>query len=218
VSAVPANAKPPRTQGARRAEAEARLLATARQLIARRGWAGTTLADVGVAAGYSRGLAAHYFGSKSGLLREVTRHINDNFFAELRRAPPARPGLDALLSFVSVYLGRSDPEWTNTRALLLLMTEALLEDSGNADALADYNNSVLSYLEDNIRAGIAAGEIDASISPRVGAEAVVGMLRGMMLQRLVAGHKVGAREMHKHLLSLLLRAFAVTPAKRAAGR
>ena len=218
MSAIPATAKPSRTQGERRAEAEARLLDTARQLIARRGWAGTTLADVGVAAGYSRGLAAHYFGSKSGLLRELTRHINDNFFAELRRAPPARPGLDALLSFVSVYLGRSDPEWINTRALLLLMTEALLEDSGNADALTDYNNSVLSYLEDNIRAGIAAGEIDPSISPRVGAEAVVGMLRGMMLQRLVRGRKVGALEMRKHLLSLLQRAFAVTPARSAAAR
>ena len=218
MSAIPATAKPSRTQGERRAEAEARLLDTARQLIARRGWAGTTLADVGVAAGYSRGLAAHYFGSKSGLLRELTRHINDNFFAELRRAPPARPGLDALLSFVSVYLGRSDPEWINTRALLLLMTEALLEDSGNADALTDYNNSVLSYLEDNIRAGIAAGEIDPSISPRVGAETVVGMLRGMMLQRLVRGRKVGALEMRKHLLSLLQRAFAVTPARSAAAR
>lgn len=163
---------------------------------------------MGVAAGYSRGLAAHYFGSKSGLLREITRHINDNFFAELQRAPPVPPGLASLMSFVSVYLGRSDPEWTNTRALLLLMTEALLEDSGNADQMADYNNSVLQFLEEHVRAGIAAGEIDASISPRVGAEAVVGMLRGMMLQRLVRGRNAGALEMRKHLLALLHRAFA----------
>ena len=208
MTAATAVAKVTRTQGERRAEAEARLLSTARQLIARHGWAGTTLADVGVAAGYSRGLAAHYFGSKSGLLREITRHINDNFFAELNKAPPAQPGLPALLSFVSVYLGRSDPEWTNTRALLLLMTEALLEDSGNADQMADYNNSVLGFLETNIKAGIAQGEIDPSISPRVGAEAVVGMLRGMMLQRLVRGRNAGALEMRKHLLALLKRAFA----------
>jgi AcrR family transcriptional regulator len=213
--------KTSRTQGERRAEAEAQLLSTARRLIARHGWAGTTLADVGVAAGYSRGLAAHYFGSKSGLLREITRHINDNFFAELQQAPPARPGLDALMSFVSVYLGRSDPEWTNTRALLLLMTEALLEDSGNAEQMERYNNSVLDFLEENIRAGIASGEIDPSISPRVGAEAVLGMLRGMMLQRLVRGREAGALQMRKHLLALLQRTFAAkapaagsTPARR----
>ena len=210
MSAATASVKAVRTQGERRAEAEARLLATARELVARRGWAGTTLADVGVAAGYSRGLAAHYFGSKSGLLREMTHQINDSFFGELRRAPPAKPGLEALLSFVSVYLGRSDPEWTNTRALLLLMTEALLEDSGNADQMATYNNSVLAHLEENIRAGIANGEIDPGISPRVGAEAVVGMLRGMMLQRLVRGREAGALEMRKHLLALLRRAFGAT--------
>jgi AcrR family transcriptional regulator len=199
-----------RTQEERRAEAEARLLSTARHLVARRGWAGTTLADVGVEAGYSRGLAAHYFGSKPGLLRAMTQQINDSFFAELQRAPPVEPGLDALLSFVSVYLGRNDPEWTNTRALLLLMTEALLEESGNADQMADYNTSVLAHLERNIRAGIAQGEIDPSVSPRIGAEAVVGMLRGMMLQRLVRRGEAGAQEMRKHLLTLLRRAFAAT--------
>lgn len=209
-----AEARAPRTQGARRAEAEARLLATARELIAKRGWAGTTLADVGIAAGYSRGLAAHYFGSKGGLLREITRHINDNFFAELQKQPPAKRGLDALLAFVSVYLGRSDPEWTNTRALLLLMAEALLEDSPNSGQMASYNNSVLAFLEQNVRAGIAQGEIDPEISPRVGAEAVVGMLRGMMLQRLVRGRVADAEEMGKHLLGLLQRAFAVQPSPR----
>ena len=69
----------------RRDEAEARLLTTARRLIARLGWAGTTLADAGEAAGYSRGLAGHYFGSKAGLLRAITGQINNNMMAECAR-------------------------------------------------------------------------------------------------------------------------------------
>ena len=197
-----------RTQVERRAEAEMRLLATARQLIARRGWTGTTLADVGEAAGYSRGLAGHYFGNKTGLLRAITTQINNNFFDELKKAPPVAPGLEAVVSFVSVYFGRTDPEWTNTRALLLLMTEALLDNSENSDQFVTYNASVLQYLEKNIRIGIANGEIDKSISPGVGAEFVLGALRGMMLQRLVRGGDVGALAIRKHVLTLVRRSLA----------
>lgn len=201
-------AEGPRTQVERRTEAETRLLATARELIARRGWTGTTLAEVGEAAGYSRGLAGHYFGSKTGLLRAITTQINNSFFGELEKAAPVAPGLDAIVSFVSVYFGRSDPEWINTRALLLLMTEALLDDSENSDQLVKYNSAVLQYLEENIRKGIANREIDKSIAPGVGAEFILGALRGMMLQRLVHGGEIGALAIRKHVLTLVRRALA----------
>lgn len=198
----------PRTQMARRAESEMRLLSTARELIARRGWTGATLAEVGQAAGYSRSLAGHYFGSKTGLLRAITQQINNSFFEELKHAPPVAPGLETLVSFVSVYLGRTDPEWTNTRALLLLMAEALLDGSENTDQMMNYNTSVLEYLKENIRIGIAIGDIDKSISPGVGAEFVLGSLRGMLLQRLVSGGDVGALAIRKHVVSLVRRALA----------
>lgn len=200
-----------RTQQQRRLEAETKLLATARELISRKGWAGTTLADVGLTAGYSRGLAAHYFGSKAGLLREITRQINNSFFEQVYAAQPSQSGLEALLSFVSVYLGRKDPNWTNTRALLLLMTEALLNDSENADLMVEYNRSVLEYLRNHIRAGIEKGEIHPSISPSIAAEAIVGMLRGMMLQRLVQSSDIDASKMREQLLLLLRRALGATP-------
>ena len=199
----------PRTQLERRSEAEARLLATARELVSRRGWAGTTLADVGAAAGYSRGLAGHYFGSKTGLLRAITLQINNTLMEELEKAPPAEAGLEAILSFISVYLGRRDPTWTNTRTLLLLMTEALLEGSENADQMVIFNASMFQYLEKNIRIGIGKGEIDKSVSAPLGAEFVVGTLRGMMLQRLVRGGDIGALAMRKHLVAMVRRAFAV---------
>lgn len=199
----------PRTQVERRAEAEARLLTTARDLIARRGWTGTTLAEVGEAAGYSRGLAGHYFGSKTGLLRAITLQINNSFFNELEKAPPVSPGLESIASFVSVYLGRSDPVWTNTRALLQLMTEALLDDSENSDQLVNYNASVLQHLEENIRIGIANREIDKSIAAGVGAEFILGSLRGLMLQRLVHGGDVGALAIRKHVLTLVRRSLAL---------
>ena len=204
----PALAQAPRTQLERRLEAETRLLATARELVARRGWARTTLAEVGEAAGYSRGLAGHYFGSKTGLLRAITQQINNTLMEELEKAPRVEAGLEAILSFISIYLGRRDPTWTNTRTLLLLMTEALLEGSENADQMVIFNASMFHYLEKNIRIGIEKGEIDKAVSAPLGAEFVVGTLRGMMLQRLVRGGDVGAPAMRKHLVAMVRRAFA----------
>ena len=201
-----ANRPTPRTQQERRAEAEGRLLAPARQLIAHRGWAGTTLADVGEAAGYSRGLAGHYFGSKAGLLRAITEQINDSLMEEVRKAPPAEPGLSAIVAFVAVYLGRKDPQWTNTRSLLNLMTHALIEESEHADLMVNFNVSMFKYIEENVRIGIQRGEINKSISPPVAAEFVIGTLRGMMLQRLVKGGDVQATALRKHLQVLIERA------------
>ena len=207
--------RPRRSQGERRADAEARLLAAAKLLLARKGWVGMTLADVGEAAGYSRGLAAHHFGNKAGLLRALTQHINSSFMDAMQAAPARTSGLDAILGYVSVYLGRNDPRWTNTRTLLLLLAEASLEGSETGALLAEYNRTMFAYLEDNIRAGIRKGEIRKSIAPTIGAEFVVGALRGMMLQRLLKGSTVDTRAMREQLLVLIKRAFAVRP--RATG-
>src|SRR5258708_3482259 len=68
-----------RTHAQRRDEAERRLLAAAVAIVSDRGIEGTTLADVGVAAGYSRGLPAHYFGRKSDLVAAVASYIADGF-------------------------------------------------------------------------------------------------------------------------------------------
>ncbi|MFP3581906.1 TetR/AcrR family transcriptional regulator, partial [Arthrobacter sp. SIMBA_036] len=71
-----------------------------------------TLADVGQAAGYSRGQAAQHFGSKGALLRALTLHITNSFADEMQAAPTQPEGLQAVLGYVRVYLGRSDPKWT----------------------------------------------------------------------------------------------------------
>ena len=193
------------------------MLAAAKTLLARKGWVGMTLADVGNAAGYSRGLAAHHFGNKAGLLRALTQHINSSFMDAMRAAPPREPGIDSILGYVSVYLGRSDPQWTNTRTLLLLLAEASLEDSETGTLLAQYNRTMFSYLEQSIRAGIRKGEIERGTSPEVGAEFIVGALRGMMLQRLLGGGAVDTRRMQKQLLALIKRALAAPPKTPATG-
>ena len=183
-------------------------MAAACEVLARKGWIGMTLAEVGHKAGVSRGLASHHFGSKAGLLRALTKHIDDSFAALMRAAPPAAPGLASVLGFVSVYLGRTDPRWTNTRTLLLLMAEALIDGSENAPVLGGYMARMFDHLEENIRIGIRNGEISPKLSPKLGAEMVIGMLRGIMLQRLVGGDLGGIPEMRDQILTMIERSFA----------
>ncbi len=198
-----------RTQAERRGEAEQRLLQAARQIVARKGWVGMTLSEVGEEAGYSRGLATHHFGSKAGLLRALAAYVNSSFMSLVQvEAPKWRPGLDALKGFVSVYLGRNDSDWVNSRALLSLMAEAVTQDSETAPILAQYNRTVQQHLADCIEAGIANGEIRADVQPQASAVLILGTLRGSMLQYLLDPSGIDMAALHRQLLDLIDAALA----------
>lgn len=199
-----------RTQAERRGEAEQRLLVAARQIVARKGWVGMTLSEVGEEAGYSRGLATHHFGNKAGLLRALAGFVNASFMTLVQvEAPKWRPGMDALKGFVSVYLGRSGGDWTNTRALLALMSEAVTEDSETAKILAEYNRSVQQHLADCISVGIANGEIRASVQPLAGAMLILGAMRGSMLQFLLDPAGIDLAALQAQMLDFIENAMAI---------
>ncbi|PYY71941.1 TetR family transcriptional regulator [Pseudomonas jessenii] len=201
-----------RTQLERRAEAEQRLLVAARQIVARKGWVGMTLSEVGEEAGYSRGLATHHFGNKAGLLRALAGFVNSTFMEQVQaRSPQWRPGMDALKGFVSVYLARPDGDWVNTRALLALMSEAVTQDSETVQVLAEYNLSVQKHLARYIREGIDNGEMRPDVDPMTGALLFLGTLRGMMLQVLLNPAGVDLELVHSQMLAFVENALACAP-------
>lgn len=176
-------ARPRRTQAERREEAEKRLLEAALQIVARKGSVRMTLAEVGEAAGYSRGLPAHRFGSKSGLVRALAADIGERFKAQREAAPERAPGLDSIRGSIDVYFGRKDG-WVTTRALLVMMTEGFMEPSEVRQHIAAYNRSSLTYFVNHIRIGIENGEIPPRIDPETSAVVLLGAMRGVMLQWL----------------------------------
>lgn len=200
-----------RTQLERRSEAEARLLVAAREIISKKGWVGMTLAEVGIAAGYSKGLAAHHFGSKARLLRAVAAQINDEFMREVGCAPQRRAGLDALIGFVETYLDRRDKRWVNTRALLVLMAEATMDDSETGASLGQFNRSVAALVEQHFHAGMRNGDMRSDIEPAAGAVIVIGALRGVMMQRLLKNSSVDIKAVRRALVGMLIRSFARIP-------
>jgi AcrR family transcriptional regulator len=197
-----------RTQEERRAESEERLLAAAVDLLARKGWIGMTLAEVGEAAGYSRGQATHQFGNKAALLRALVLRTYRMFREKMQAQAPSTPGLQAVLGYVRVYFSRTEAEWMNTRANLLLRAETLLENSETIAILDECNRPIVAWLEGNLRIGITNGEIRADVDPGLGAEFVVAITRGLAQQRLAEGRTTNLRKNREQVVRMVERAFA----------
>lgn len=173
------------TQAQRRQLAERKILDAALEIVARRGSVRMTLSEVGEAAGYSRGLPAHRFGNKEGLLKELVNTISERFAARSSALHQRMPGLDSLRGLVTTYFERDDQRWIETRALLMMMTEGFMEDSYLTPHIGEYLRGAIERFAEHIRYGIELGQIRPDIDPTTAATLILGAMRGILHQRLV---------------------------------
>jgi AcrR family transcriptional regulator len=201
-----------RTQEQRRTDARTALLVAAREIVALKGWVGMTLGDVGIAAGYSRGIATHHFGTKPELLRELAHYIGQHLFATLTPAAGQERGLHAILRFVKAYLGRRESGWTNTRAMLILMAEGTTDNSEVGANLSKYNESIVDFLVRHFQEGVDQREIRPNADTRSAAFTLIGMLRGIMMQKLLKDSRVDLSAMLREVQLILIYSYARRPA------
>jgi AcrR family transcriptional regulator len=95
-------ARAPKTTRIRQTErtelSEQKLMEAAIELLVKTGIQNTTLQEVGLRAGYSRGLATHRFGSKAGLFAHVLKIASADWLTRVQSAVGARVGADALVA------------------------------------------------------------------------------------------------------------------------
>ncbi|GJL88949.1 MAG: TetR family transcriptional regulator [Minwuia thermotolerans] len=113
-----------RTQAERRAESDSRMLRAATQLIAKHGSAGVSLAKIGVAAGYSRGLPTERYGSKSRLLEAVIDASDAWFQRRLAARLDGLAGLASLRERIRAHLETVRESRVPTVALFLLIIDS----------------------------------------------------------------------------------------------
>lgn len=177
------------------------------RLIATRGLRGTTLGDVGLAAGYSRGLAAHHYKSKDGLIRAVAAEIHARFQRRLASVPPQPDGLELLLTGIRLYLDQQDVP--ATRALILLQKEGLTEQSEYRDTLQHINRSAVKWAKKQIETGIAKGEIIADIDPHTQATLLLAMLRGVRSMWVAAPKEVDLKSVTAEVIGYVRKSLAM---------
>jgi AcrR family transcriptional regulator len=117
------------------------ILGAARQLLEERGYFGVGLEDIAAAAGVSRQAIYLHFGSKSNLLLELARHIDESqglpaLIGQFRSAPTSLEAMDQLIHVVATYGPR-------VLRIALVMDGARQSD---ADALAAWRDRMMSRL------------------------------------------------------------------------
>lgn len=164
------------------------MLRAAMSIIAERGVAGASLAAIGVAAGFSRGLPAERFGTKLGLLNALMDFMEGWFADRLRKAVGDRTGLDAVRARIDAHIDSACASPVATAALYSLFVESLCavpELQPRTRALsATFHDGFRSHLEQARR----AGELRASVDCAKMANILVGMLRGLIIQSLLEGN------------------------------
>lgn len=197
----------PRTQAERRAESEAKLLSAALELIGAQGFAGTTVAQIGTAAGYSRGLVTQHFGSKLGLARELIGLMGQGFDRETVPGVADVPDREILHAWIDLYIVTLESESARYRAILALQAESITSLDELRPAMAGLNEQVRSYLEGRLEAAQKRGEIPSDIALHPLVTAVLGMLRGTASQYLIDPDTTDLRavgEAAKSMISALL--------------
>jgi AcrR family transcriptional regulator len=174
-----------RTQAQRREHTEAALLAAAAELVVEQGVRSLTLANVGVRAGYSRGIVSHHYGSKQALIDALARASQVGFVPGV--ALP--PGLERLAFLVHGYITALAHAGPLSRAFLLLWAEAATS-SELAEVFRERDEAFRADLRDDVRAGIGSGDIRHDVDPAATAVAMVGQLRGIGLQLMLSGPAV----------------------------
>jgi AcrR family transcriptional regulator len=172
-----------RTQAERRAQTEERVLEATMEIIASDGVRAVTMAAVGEAAGYSRGIVNHQFGTRDGLMAAVAKA------AQARFSPVAAGprGRERVRSNVVAYLAALRSGERDARVFLRLWIAAIGgEEPGLRAAFVERDAFFRSYFAAAVTEGIEDGTIRPDVDPAAAAFALVGQLRGISLQLQLA--------------------------------
>jgi AcrR family transcriptional regulator len=199
----------PTPQAERRAQSGRRLLDAATQLIAEQGFSTTTLAQIGEKAGYSRGLVNERFGSKGELVRVLADEFQQYFaHDQLVPALAAKHGLEALLVTIDTYLDAVVSSEPLGRAYYVLLGESIALVPEIHATFAEADRLFRAGVERTIRSALRAGEFPKDTDVKAFAVFVVGLLRGIVLQWLLAPSGFDLAAVRGEIRRTLERAFA----------
>ena len=203
------------TQDERTDLSDRRMIECAVQLIVERGISGTKLTDVGLQAGYSRGLAAMRFGTKAGLLSRVARHVTANWISHLRTAVGQKTGLAAVLAAIDAQERAILETPAEMRALYAIFFHS---SDPSAEYRVDVGRSLTAQRRDLtnwMREARDAGEIPAGVDPARFAGQVLNSMIGIVYQWIM-DPTASVSELHRDLKELLSGRYASQPARGGA--
>jgi AcrR family transcriptional regulator len=190
-----------RTQVERKDEAERRMLEAAVRLAAERGLEQITLNEVGEAAGYSRGLPAHHFGTKEAFREKLVAFI----VREFRAGMEASRGEAGLAELETLLLGVF--ERARRDALFVCVVQVVLADLPGRPELSDdvkaMRDTTLHTIERHLRAALRRGEVRRGTSVKLTSKVLAAAACGV-LELALADATVDVEQAGRKLVALLV--------------
>jgi AcrR family transcriptional regulator len=182
------------------------VLDAATALIARTGSRSVTLAQVGQAAGYSRGIVYHQFGSRERLIEAVLDQAQRLDLPEY-----SGNGLEHVVRIVESYLQAVARRTPSTRAFLQLWMEAIAADEVVAPLFAQRDEGFRRFLCDAVRRGVADGSVRSDADPTAAGAVLMALLRGTGLQLIATPPVDDTLALTREAVRTVRTAFASTP-------
>lgn len=177
--------RPRRAQADRRAESDRRMIRAALRLLAVHGSAGVSMAQIGRAAGYSGGLPAVRFGSRTELLGAVVDSIEDWFNRAVARNLGDVRGLAAVRIRIATHFEGARETSMATVALYQLYVESLASVRDLRPRIADLGRAFRDGFVGHLKEARDLGEIDDSVDVERHATLIVAAMRGAVIQSLI---------------------------------
>ena len=174
-----------RSQAERRGSSAAGRKRAAEGKSADRGGGRTILADVGLAAGYSRGLPVERFGSKVGMIKAVLEAMDGWFQAHLARLLADKKGLAALELRIDAHLGSAERSASATAALYSIYLESLFIMPELEDDVARFTRRWRDGIAGDLLEAQRRGEVGRDLDCAAEASFLLAAMRGLMVQYLM---------------------------------
>lgn len=169
------------------------MLRAAMRLIAEKGVAKTTLADVGVAAGYSRGLPVERFGSKTALLEAMVDSFESWFASHAPEQIGALRGLDAVRARITAHVENGLATPVGTRVIYYLYIEASFGLPELRPRMRALSRAFTQGFRQHLQEAVEAGEIPAASDINQIATIIVGMVRGVFVEWVLSDGETDIR-------------------------
>lgn len=188
------------TQAERRETAERAILEAAEKIVAERGLDDLSMNEVGEAAGYSRALPSHYFGSKGALIQALTDHILAGYAERMRSGSTPHQGLDLLCDVVGFCIDDAIHNPIAVRAYQIILIGGLtrpelkpMVDGMTRQSIDDIAGLIMQARE--------LGEVRADVRPRAEASIIISSIRGVLFQWLINPDHVSLSHMRECLVA-----------------
>ncbi len=183
-----------------------RLLNAAMKLFVKKGYKGSSVAEITKAAGFTRGALYCHFETKEHLAREIIKLFEERYLLKMmvyveKEGGNASDKFEKIMRF-NVWFAGEHPD------LCLFMTVISAEMCGSRNRLEPYLQSVYrrwsEFIAGILKEGKRTGEFKKEIDPQMMAWVIIGVHDGVLLQKEMNREAIDLRSYTKQFRNLII--------------